>query len=400
MLDLEVQTILHRLEGMPRFDMFFVGIILSLTLALGISAILNKNHEARGRLFLCGALLINGYATAIHLFIESGTVQYYPILIYTPYPFQFLTAPLLYFYVLSLTEYQWRFHWRNVLQIIPFLVVGVYAAESIVQDGVLKINSLYSAENQNLHFYGLLLLYFHNFIYLFVVSKMIQRFRARVQAAFSDLEGIKLEWLLLLLKTTFVVWLVRVMYAVFIQQGQTGASSFSHYIVPVTVSLGMLLLTIGALRQSTIFNFIQAHGGEPEDLRVPQLKNPKIPKDELERLKRKLEELMISQKPYLDPTLSLRELAELLNQPSYLISQVINTGFGRNFYDFVNGYRVEEAKSRLLNKDFSYLTVLAIAEESGFRSKSVFNAVFKEQTGQTPSHFRRQERPNPPIRTS
>ena len=97
---------------------------------------------------------------------------------------------------------------------------------------------------------------------------------------------------------------------------------------------------------------------------------------------------MESEKPHLDSDLTLPKLADHLQIPPHHLSQIINESLKQNFFDFVNGYRVEEAKQLLLDPEKSSFTVLAIAEEAGFNSKTVFNTAFKKGTGKTPSAFR------------
>jgi len=71
------------------------------------------------------------------------------------------------------------------------------------------------------------------------------------------------------------------------------------------------------------------------------------------------------------------------------LSQVINENLNRNFFDFVNRYRVEEAKKLLINLDKSRNSILDVAFDSGFNSKSSFNMIFKKYTAMTPSQFRK-----------
>ena len=97
---------------------------------------------------------------------------------------------------------------------------------------------------------------------------------------------------------------------------------------------------------------------------------------------------MAETRPYLDSQLTLQDLAEELAISPHNLSEVINTQAGKNFYDFVNGYRVEEAKRRLRDPRHANLTILAVATDSGFNSKATFNAFFKRSTGQTPSQYR------------
>ncbi len=96
---------------------------------------------------------------------------------------------------------------------------------------------------------------------------------------------------------------------------------------------------------------------------------------------------MDSNKPYLKSDLKISELADSLTVPYYQLSQLINDEFLVNFYDFINKYRVEEAK-KLLIEDTRNYKILAIAYEVGFNSKATFNRVFKKFTDLTPSEFK------------
>ena len=96
---------------------------------------------------------------------------------------------------------------------------------------------------------------------------------------------------------------------------------------------------------------------------------------------------MDSNKPYLKNDLKISELADALAVPAYHLSQVINDEFLVNFYDFINKYRVEEAKKLLIEDNRNY-KILAIAYEVGFNSKATFNRVFKKFTDLTPSEFK------------
>jgi len=103
-----------------------------------------------------------------------------------------------------------------------------------------------------------------------------------------------------------------------------------------------------------------------------------------------IEQHMSYQKPYLDSVLTLPAFAQQLQLNSNLLSQILNEGFGENFYRFINRYRVEESKRLLLDPACKHYTILAVALEAGFSSKSTFNRTFKEITGCAPSEFTRQ----------
>jgi len=109
--------------------------------------------------------------------------------------------------------------------------------------------------------------------------------------------------------------------------------------------------------------------------------------EELIRYKDRLNALMEEDKLYINPELSLRLLAEYMNLPPNHMSQLLNEGFEKNFADFINSYRLEEFKSKLNTASVHHLTLLALAYDSGFNSKTVFNTYFKKKMGISPKAY-------------
>ncbi len=110
---------------------------------------------------------------------------------------------------------------------------------------------------------------------------------------------------------------------------------------------------------------------------------------ELEPWREKLLALMATEQPWLEPELTLTELAQRLRTTPNVLSKVINSGCGQNFNDFVNTYRVHEARRKLADPRFAHYSLVGVALESGFNSKSTFNRVFKKLLGQAPSEVAR-----------
>jgi len=100
-----------------------------------------------------------------------------------------------------------------------------------------------------------------------------------------------------------------------------------------------------------------------------------------------LRELMNEEKIYLNPNLTLREMAESIDLNANRLSWYLNDQLGKNFNEYVNEKRVEAFKERALSEDWSHLTLLGLAYECGFNSKSVFNEYFKKSIGQTPGQW-------------
>ncbi|MRI02246.1 helix-turn-helix domain-containing protein [Kriegella sp. EG-1] len=114
---------------------------------------------------------------------------------------------------------------------------------------------------------------------------------------------------------------------------------------------------------------------------------PLFNKEILEHYRQQLEQLMSEKEPYLDPNLTLRDLAELLEIPPNHLSQLLNEGFNKNFSEFINYYRLSTFKSKIADPSQRHLTILALAYDSGFNSKTVFNTYFKKVMGITPRTY-------------
>ena len=123
------------------------------------------------------------------------------------------------------------------------------------------------------------------------------------------------------------------------------------------------------------------------DLPTRKYKKALFTENQLKQYQYQLKQLMAEKKPYLDPNLTLRDLAQLLEIPSNHLSQLLNEGFDKNFAEYVNSYRVESFKSKVADPTQQHLTILALAYDSGFNSKTVFNTFFKKMTGKTPKTY-------------
>jgi len=127
--------------------------------------------------------------------------------------------------------------------------------------------------------------------------------------------------------------------------------------------------------------FKQASLSEPQ-----KYKSSSLSSDQLQLSIEKLKEIMGSKKPFLQPSFSLPDLAELMNLSVHSASQIINDGLGKTFFEMLAEYRIDEAKKLLVEK--SNIKIEEIAEQVGYNSKSSFNTAFKKITGKTPSEFR------------
>ena len=150
------------------------------------------------------------------------------------------------------------------------------------------------------------------------------------------------------------------------------------------------------LRDNARFKEIYAQMNFPPSIKNKQILEPinitqttfistsLLSKDEIENYLEKLDELMKVDKIYKDPSMSLRHLAEKLEVSSNKLSWLLNEQIGKNFNEYINTFRLVTFKEKALNPNNSHLTLLGLAYESGFNSKTVFNAFFKKMEGMTP----------------
>lgn len=150
-----------------------------------------------------------------------------------------------------------------------------------------------------------------------------------------------------------------------------------------------------AIHQPEIFKISQRHNifdlEREIDLNTPIQNEPIFGKENKEVLKDELAEKIVafmeSSKPYLNPKLTLNELAQQLQVSPHVMSKTINDSFNKTFFDFINTYRTQAFKEKLEDPSFQNYTFLAVAYEAGFNSKTAFNRSFKRLTGQSPSEY-------------
>jgi AraC-like DNA-binding protein len=237
----------------------------------------------------------------------------------------------------------------------------------------------------------------HGAIYTLVTFRLLGRYRTRLEDNFSTLDRVNLRWLRNLLVGNLMVWLVAILHFFLAKVGLRILDSDSN---PVSLATVVFVYAIGylGLRQPEVFwPPTENNGADTASARTSASDtSSRYQKSGLDSEKakiqvEKLQRLMGERKPHTDPDLTLLQLAGQMSVSPHNLSEIINTRLNMSFHDFVNGYRVAEAKILLADNELADQTILAIAFESGFRSKSTFNKIFKKFTGTTPSFFRQDQ---------
>lgn len=156
---------------------------------------------------------------------------------------------------------------------------------------------------------------------------------------------------------------------------------FTPYILaPIVYSVFVYFLSFFALRNPEVFRPFKDSG---------KYSNINISKQEILTYRGRIIDLMKVKKPYLNSDFTIKDMANDINLPSYLVSHIINSEFSQNFSDFINYFRIEHAKELLAMEAYQYLKISSVAYDSGFNSLSSFNLSFKKYCAMTPSQYRR-----------
>nr|WP_315035584.1 helix-turn-helix domain-containing protein [uncultured Chryseobacterium sp.] len=214
----------------------------------------------------------------------------------------------------------------------------------------------------------------------------IRKHQRKIQQFSSNTEGINLNWLEYIILVLLIVNIIYVIYNLFYDPKSL------NFVINTVFLMVIYFVAYYSLKQKEIYPLEEQQRKDlisiEENSDSEEVKKKLISDEELLRIKTQLENIMETEKPYLDSELNLIRLSEMLSVSTHHLSYVVNTGFGKNFFQYVNEFRVEYAK-KLLKQTDSKLSILGIAYEAGFNSKTSFNTTFKKVTGQTPSEFKK-----------
>ena len=280
-----------------------------------------------------------------------------------------LSAPhgiILFLYIKNIT-FNVRFLLKDLLYFVPF---GIILLPAFFVD-----NYLFTILYQSLK-----LVMFVAYIILSIL--MLRKYRRSIKENYSNVENADVSWL-----RTLVYGIL------FFVINNMVLMLFPEYPVRLIedIALFVFLTVMGIKGGLRAVVFIQPPPQKVDVVtaeRKVAYANYGLKGLEVERLSERLREYMEQKRPYLNPILSLKDLAEAMDTYPHYVTQVLNTVFNQSFYDFVNQYRIEEAERQLTNPSNAKLTILAIAYDCGFNSKATFNRVFKEKKGITPTEHK------------
>lgn len=372
------------------------GIILSLLLIFRKK----ENHlPARFLALLVVALSVQnikcyylGIVLDNHISTIGGNPEYNIQSLAFPLTGVLFIGPALYFYARSLTLSEFKFNYRHAWHFIPgalFILInslvffGIATTDNPPAHGF--VISLYSIISTTENLLAISL----SFYYIVLSVKLIRNHEVWIYQHFSTTSRKSLQWLrnlIISLSLVWIIWLFAVVTNIFTHDFiLTYLSSY-----PFQIATSVIIFWIGYVGfiHGEIFSMEISFERKISSLKPAIKKEPETNSE----VKKALLIAMESDKSFLTPDLSLAMLAHQLNITQKTISQALNNDLNKNFHDFVNEYRVEEVKKRLVDPAFDHFTILAIAMDSGFNSKSSFNRIFMKTTGMSPKQFREKQK--------
>ncbi len=300
---------------------------------------------------------------------------------------RFAMAPALYLSVLYFTSPDKKFTALELLHFVPTLLFAFFALTPIIPISFKDALEQFILQATHIHpaflVFGSLITQVITYWSLAWIRLVQHKYNVKLFSSSS--QPIDLWWLRYLLIGLVLMVFLWVNAEILGIEVIRSVTPFGHL-------FAVYFIAYFSLKQEEIFAFDNKSVIEikeiirEEEIRTTS-KPSRIPDSEFGLQKQKLEKLMSIEKPFLNPTLGLPDLAARLKVTSHELSYLINEGFGENFYQFVNRYRVEKAKCLLHSKEHQHLNMLGIAYESGFNSKTTFNTTFKKLTGVSPSEY-------------
>lgn len=387
--------------------LYLAGIFITIFLAILLLGKKNKNPADR-------ILNVWLFAMAFHLLLFylfiSGKVYDYPGLLGIHVPYPLIHGPFLFLYTAELTRQQSRSRLLQLIHFLPAIILYLFMIPFFGLPDSEKINVYRSkgAGYETLMQVSLYAIILSGILYVAASLFLLRRYRKSIKEEFSNIEKINLAWLRYIIYGIGVIWI--------------GVIVGNDPIVFGTVVLFVFFLGYFGIRQVGIFTttspqnnilptssikiipkesvtLVNQEGLMDEGLDqtgviniAPKVKYEKsgLDVERADKIYNQLVGCMTNEKLFCDSELTLAALAKNLDVHPNHLSQVINSYEGKNFYDYINYQRVEEFKKLAALPRNRNATVLSLAYECGFNSKTSFNRNFKKVTGVSPTGYLQQ----------
>jgi len=362
--------------------------IASGSIAFAFVQALTQSGQRFDRTFFFGAVLITLLIHVLgQLLIISGTYELAPHLVGVDSVIKMALGPAVFFYTRALISPEkprfggldWLWLVGPVLIILVWLPFGGLSADE-------KLALVDPATRNPVHFRMAIftctasLVVFIGFtaIYLVAALRLQMRHRRTMMAQFANIERKSLDWLRAILFVFAFAWMFFAIKQVLWVTG-TSIPAFNLALAYTETFAIAAFAYLGLQQPDLLF----------EKVSKVQTRQPILSDERMRRTAAKLISALNTDRLYADSELSLRALSDMTGVTKNHISETLSQNLGVNFFDFVNSYRADEAKRLLAETE---LTILEVALEVGFNSRSTFNTAFKKHVGSPPSTYRENAR--------
>jgi AraC-like DNA-binding protein len=330
---------------------------------------------------------------------------YRDILFYIPFQQLFVLPPVLYFYFKTLLDRSFQFSRKDYVHFIPASIYLIYSLIILLSDKVILNEYYFYKDEKDKDFSlwyqiaGLLLLGY----YLVKSLKTYYNYKRITYNEVSFAEAVMFRWAKRFLVTFLMLITIRILFFILNPEWDEFGKKFWYYL---SFSILFYFISISGYANSilsvTFFKDTATNSDTDlnleidHDIRVglnltttntKNIKDDKFEIPDLNIWKEKIEILMIIDKIYQNPELVISDLSSKLGTHSKKVSQVINQGFSLNFNDFVNHHRIRAVLQKIEEGEHTIQTLLSLALDCGFNSKSTFNRAFKRATSLSPKEY-------------
>jgi len=337
----------------------------------------SANSRAKKLLIsLLGVLLL----ITVNNLVYAGRIYYtYPMIAGLGRGMSLLVGPLIYLYTKAIIDKGFRYHWQHWLHAIPYLIVLLIlylpGGEPTEDIGIALVDNFMTT---GIPTTPASIVRFSIYVIQLLIYVLLARSIVRKTTESEDLQisvNRRKRWILivnLFLLSACLVLIVSISGALI-----TGLYGYqANFWLTIVYSVFIYLIAYRAVANAKeLFPDFNKNYGS---INLDKKKSVLLPD---------LLALFEAEKVFLNPDLKLADVANQLDTPPHVLTSLINRELGKTFFELLNEYRVKEFIERSGNPDFAHLSIMGVAQEVGYKSKSSFNTAFKKQTGQTPSEY-------------
>ena len=329
--------------------------------AFFLTALLIKKKEKSVHDFIIGAWMIFlGLYVSVYALSPTGFFLRNPWLISFYISLLLLIGPFLFWYVRSLIRTHFN-PFRDILwHLLPFLLFNFFLIITAISVP----------------------------FYILWSILLLRKHRKTIADNFSSTEKRNLIWLRNLIVLLGITWIALVTILFVHHVLDLFSDDFCIHGLFLTLSIFIIVVGYFGLHQYSVYTTHDVLPEAESKENNTKYAGSALKEEDIQKYLISLSDYMITEKPYLNNQLTLHQLAEEVNILPHYLSRIINEYHHQNFFDFINIFRVDEFKNRISDSHFKNYTLLAIAFDCGFNSKSAFNRLFKKVTGFTPSEYK------------